>query len=299
MKKLITLLAMMGLLTSVYGDDLSSLTLTDAEMQKLKQFFPDEDNNHFIWKGDPILIQLSVGKENRLVFPSPIKADLKADLIKSGELKILNNDKSLYLTAAKPFALTRLLVTLLQTGEVILIDLSVSEKSKNPSNTQYIEIKNEKSTTSNVAASTSIDNDSLADVDKVSYVEMIRFAWQQMYAPNSFLEEGRHFPRIAMHTNYFEGNLVYGDKVIAHPEASWIAGNTYVTAIAIQNKYPLPITVSTQKDLCGDWLAATIYPSGHLKAHDHELADNATLFLVSKKPFNEILRVCHGDASNE
>ncbi|MEO8402573.1 MAG: DUF3438 family protein, partial [Gammaproteobacteria bacterium] len=122
-----------------YADDLSSLTLSPAEMQKLKKYFPTEsETSHLAWKGDPVTVQLPVGQEKRVVFPAAVLVDVKGAL-NTDQLHMLNNDKSVYLTAVKPFEKTRIYVTLQESGKVILVDLVTNENI--PNATQYIDIK--------------------------------------------------------------------------------------------------------------------------------------------------------------
>jgi integrating conjugative element protein (TIGR03749 family) len=299
MKRLLILM-MTALVTCVHADGTSRLTLTNAEMQKLKKYFPDEENDHVTWKGEPIAIQLPVGKEKRLIFSSHVSVDVKGSLT-TGQLRLLNNDKSIYLTALTAFPTTRIYVTVEETRKVILIDLSPSENAD--TRVHYIDIK-EKNVVANPIVKASQRTDSsvsdtpeeLAQSADVSYAELIRFAWQEVYAPARLLKHTAHYARAAMHTERFVNDLVYGDKVIAHPEASWMAGNRYVTVVSLQNKYPHTTHIDVRKDICGDWLAATLYPRSTLKPHGIKTGDSATLILVSQHSFGETVGVCHGDA---
>jgi hypothetical protein len=54
MRYVLTLLIFALINGTAFADSLSSLTLSDAEMQKLKKYFPTDDSSHLIWKGDPI-----------------------------------------------------------------------------------------------------------------------------------------------------------------------------------------------------------------------------------------------------
>lgn len=65
------------LLNSIgHADSINSLMLTDAEMQKLKKYFPSDDSSHLIWKGDPISIAPPLNKEKRIVFPDHVSVDV-------------------------------------------------------------------------------------------------------------------------------------------------------------------------------------------------------------------------------
>jgi len=128
-------------------------------------------------------------------------------------------------------------------------------------------------------------------------VTLIRYAWQQLFAPKRLLVNSDNIVRTPMHTQYFVQNLVYGDKVYSHPIASWEMNNTYVTAIEIRNKYPHDTVIHINHDICGHWLSSSIYPSDYLKsAGEEKNKDSAVLFLLSEKPFNESMEMCNGIA---
>lgn len=274
-----------------FADELSSLALSDAEMQKLKKYFPADDTDHLSWKGDPITIMLPIGNEKRIVFTDRVSVDIK-ETLNSDQLRVLNNDKSLYLTALKPFPKSRIFITTKETGTVLLVDLVTSPEATNA--TQYIDIEN-KLTTHNTAAQV-FDNKLSINDTHITYVDLIRFAWQQSYAPERLLTESPLYVRAAMHTQKFVSRLVYGDKVIAFPLGSWISGRYYITAIALRNKYSHITHINLQHDLCGQWQAATLYPRSILQPYGNKNKDTTMLFLISNKPFGDTIGVCYGHA---
>jgi integrating conjugative element protein (TIGR03749 family) len=231
-----------------------------------------------------------------------VKSALSAD-----QLRILNNDKSLYLTALKLFKKTRIYVTLKESGEVVLIDLMIDESSSNA--TQQIDIKQNNNfhtdTNGNISVSATSENSykfaedgyTEANVnDAVTFSDLIRFSWQQIFAPDRLVQNSFTYSRTPMHTEKLVSDLVYGDKVFSYPEGSWISGNHYITAILLRNKYQHKTHINLQKDICGDWQAASIYPNSTLKAYGNKYGDSVMLFLVSNRPFGEVLGVCHGNA---
>lgn len=307
MKKLMAVLV--GFLlyqTSIlsYANTENSLTLSPLEMQKLKKYFPNEDSEHTVWKGDPLKIALPVGKEKRIIFTEHVTVDIK-NALATDQLRILNDDKSIYLTALKPFETTRIFVTLQDSGKVLLIDLLTDDNAS--SATQQIDIKIIKpkvlSNQDNEKFFHSVDTVSTSDtmsqdpdlMSNSSYVDLIRFAWQQVYAPKRLLPK-EHFSRTPMHADKFISDLVYGDKVIAYPEASWFSNGHYVTAVLLRNKYPVNTSINIKKDLCGDWQAASIYPRSNLTSIHDQSRDSTMLFVVSTSPFGEVIGVCHGNA---
>src|SRR3990167_7305339 len=165
MKRLITFSIMLLISSLSYADGLSSLTLTDAEMQKLKKYFPTDDASHVVWKGEPVSISLPLGKEKRIVFSSHVKVDVNGAL-DAEQLRLLNNDKSLYLTALKSFATTRIYVTFQDSGKVMLMDINPSDTATNA--TQYIDLpphENKSHSAQSVAIATTVNS---ANSDEVA-----------------------------------------------------------------------------------------------------------------------------------
>lgn len=299
MRYVLSVVLLFCLSMTIYADALSSLTLTDAEMQKLKKYFPEEDTRHLTWTGEPISIALPINKEKRLIFPAAVSVDFKSAL-NEDQLRIVNNDQSIYLTALKRFSVTRIYVTLKETGKVILLDLVTSENASDT--TQQIDIKLNNHPAASIKTNVETINESVSSISEnitnndVSFIDLIRFAWQEVYAPERLIHNRSVFTRAPMHTEKFVSDLVYGDKVIAYPEGSWIGGNQYITAILLRNKYPHQTYINIRKDLCGNWQAASIYPTGNLKPYGNKRGDSAMLFLISTQPFGDAMRTCHGNA---
>lgn len=296
-----------------HADAADALLLSDAQMQKLHAYFPAEDESvPLVYRGDPVAIRLPVGVEKRVMFSESIEANLNGSL-SSDQLRVINNDQSLYLTALKPFASTRIFVTLKQSHKILLLDLATADDATNVTRSVKLSTNNPSNTNSAsapVAASASpasaapasmttspaVVDEGASPASADSYVKAIRFAWQQLYAPQRLLSNDNGFTRTPLRTQPFISTLVYGDKVFAHPEISWLANGVYVTAVQLRNKYSHATHLNLQRDLCGDWQAATLYPRSHLKSAGDKTGDSTTLFLISNQPFAKAMEVCHGGA---
>ncbi len=264
------------------------LPLSDHQMQKLKHLFPaDSDAPPIIWQGNPILIQLSLNQEKRLVFPAHVLFDAKGALA-TDQLRVINNDRSLYLTALKPINNTRVYITLQDSNEVILMDLATGNNVTNE--TAYIDIQ----PIHNTISATQDTLPAISEND--AYVTLTRFAWQQLYAPERLINNTPGIVRAPMRTEPLLSTLLYGDKVIAHPVSSWRYNDRYITAVELRNKYPHATTLKANRDLCGDWQTATFYPRTRLKPAGDKTGDSTTLFLISTKPFGDSMEVCNASA---
>jgi integrating conjugative element protein (TIGR03749 family) len=298
MKKLTTFLICISYLIAncSFAEQGLELTLSEKEKQKLSHYFPIETETKIIWKGDPINIYLPIGQEKRIIFENHVSIDLKGSL-NTDQIKVLNNDKSIYLTALQSFSKTRIYVTDLTTNKVMLIDLSVNEGAAN-STQRIVSVDNIQVETTVISPSSQnqLEEENQGLNSTTSYVDLIRFAWQQTYSPENLKNKLPTYNRVPMKTNRFLSNLVYGDKVIAHPEGTWLIGSKYVTVVFLQNKYQHATSINLKRDLCGNWLAASLYPRSNLKPYGAKKGDSTTLFLVSGKPFNETIRICYGNA---
>lgn len=271
------------------------LLLSDAEMQKLAKYFPDDDQSHLIWQGDPLQIDLPINHEKRIIFSEPTIIDFKGALL-TDQIRTIHDGKSLYLTALKPFPKTRMYVTLQNSDQVLLVDLVTNNKAAN--SPTYVNAPNHSTsaiTTHTIQNESSyLENNNSANSD--TYVTLIRYAWKQLYAPTRLINSSITINRAAMHTAPMLSNLIYGDKVYAHPIASWVSNNTYVTVIELRNKYPVKTSINLNRDLCGNWGAASLYPKSGLLPAGQKEGDSVVLFLISRKPFGESMEVCNGRA---
>jgi integrating conjugative element protein (TIGR03749 family) len=298
----VVLLWTVGALTVAWAEPLplSTLPLSTQQIATLRAV-QQEDIAHaepqLTWRGDPLRIALPIGQEKRLIFSEPVEVDVNGKLT-TDQLRIINNDKNVYLTAQTAFPKTRIYVTLKNTQQIILLDLWTDGSSN--AATQKIVVSDKKGAPlvaegnpQNPLAD-SAQAESMLSAD--AYVDTLRFAWQQLYTPQRLLNGESGFTRTPMHSAFWVPELVYGDKVFVHPEASWQRGGWYVTAVALRNKYPHAASINLARDVCGDWQAAVLYPRHALKPVGEKEGDTTTLFLLSNKPFGQAMEVCRGGA---
>jgi len=296
MKKIYRILFLGILITcKSYAD---TLPLSDQQIAVLRAAQPDmNDNAPLTWKGDPISIALPIGQEKRIMFPEPIEVDFNGKLT-TDQLHIINNNQSVYLTAQKIFSQTRVYVTLKQSRQMILLDIATVDGANAAA--QKIVLPKPMNTSTQTSAKTQQNIPDTGKNEKIisadSYVNAMRFAWQQLYAPQRLLNTDRGFVRTPLRSPFWTPDLIYGDKVLVHPTASWQFDGLYVTVVELRNKYPHPVSIHLARELCGDWQAASVYPRVQLKPAGDKSGDATTLFLISSKPFSIALEVCHDGA---
>jgi integrating conjugative element protein (TIGR03749 family) len=299
----------------------SALTLSVQDQQTLMKAASlpqDQVTKSLIWQGDPLPLHLSLNREQRLIFPEPVQVDVNGQLT-TEQLRIINDHRNVYLTALTPFPkTTRIYVTLKESGQIIFFDIGTRESSaQTPVKTQPIHVRVAESLKSSGkwldSDSNTLPNDSmmnpmdntihtsfsteltpLSTASADDLVQAVRFAWQQLYAPAYLLPNNLNFQRIPLHSSFWVSGLFYSDTVFAHPMASWMYHQMTITAIELRNPYSHVLNLAIDRDLCGHWQAAMLFPRSILQPVDRKPENSTTLFLVSNEPFMSALGVCHG-----
>jgi integrating conjugative element protein (TIGR03749 family) len=269
-----------------------------------------------IWQGDPLPLHLSLNREQRLIFSEPVQVDVNGQLT-TEQLRVINDHQNVYLTAFTTFPkTTRIYVTLKESGRIIFFDVDTqgsvaqvsiksppihvhiaeSLKLSEPISTQNIS-ENESSGSGEENSNNPFFSAELTPLFTPSaddLVQAVRFAWQQLYAPAYLMPNSLNFQRVPLHSAFWVSGLFYSDRVFAHPVASWVYRQTTITAVELRNPYPQILNLAIDRDLCGHWQAAMLFPRSILQPVDHKQENSTTLFLVSNEPFVSAVGVCHG-----
>lgn len=232
----------------------------------------DEMLERIEWKKAPIPLELAVGQEQRIEFPATVKVGVP-DILQSS-LRIQSVNGTLYLLAYAPFGEHRLLVRELDSGRIYLFDITASEAdgTRNP-----IQIS--------VAESKSAGDDDTApgqpaERGSPGYIELIRFAAQQLYAPTRLVKDRLGVIRVPVARDSVD--LLHGGAIEATPLVAWRASGLYVTAVKLTNRTDQPQSLDPRA-LRGRWLAATFQHHRLLPQGDE--ADTTAVYLISSRPF--------------
>lgn len=225
------------------------------------------------WKKAPIRLKLTIGQEQRIEFPAAVKVGVPVSL--QGLLRTQSINGTVYLLAHAPFDSSRLMVRELESGRIYLFDVTAVEEG---GATRPIEIyvtsastpKKERTTTSNEAGQ-----------GQPGYVQLTRFAAQQLYAPARLLRDRPGIVRIPVSRDPVD--LLHGGTVEATPLVAWRANGLYVTAVKLTNRTDEAQTLDP-RDLRGTWLTATfqhhrLFPKG-------DEADTTAVYLISARPID-------------
>lgn len=299
----------------------SALTLSAQDEQALRAALPQQDSQtmaNWVWQGNPLTLTLPLHREKRLIFPEPVQVDVNGQLT-TDQCHVINDHQSVYLTALQPFEQKiRLYITLKNSRQIIFLDVMTADNHSShdtKSTADVIKIRvaahqppvsnpamvengspdhhNPTMTTAENSSLPSLSYNAASSLSADEWVQDMRWAWQQLYAPDYLLSNNFDFNRSPMHTEFWISGLFYSDAVFTHPLASWIRGDTVITAVELRNPYPHPITLDLAHDLCGRWRAAMVYPRGVLQPAGHKPADSTTLFLISNDSFEHALGGCH------
>ena len=229
-----------------------------------------------LWQKTPIELTLSVGKEQRVDFPGPVRIGLPAAL--QPILRVQSVAGTLYLLAHQPFEPTRVMVRAIEGGAVYLLDLSADNKSTPTAAIQIFDPELEQSELSSDPAEPS------PTFPTYGYVALTRFAAQQLYAPARLLRDLPGVVRVPVRRAAVP--LIHGGQVAAEPLVAWRAGNLYLTAVKLKNSTSNPVTLDP-RTLRGNWLTATFQHNRLHGAGDE--ADTTVAYLISARPFETAL----------
>ncbi len=225
------------------------------------------------WKKAPIRLTLTVGEEQRIEFPASVKVGVPATI--QPLLRTQSIDGTVYLLAHAAFAANRLMVRELDSGRIYLFDVEAT-KAGGPVHPIQIYVKEPHAT-----ETTPVENQ---DAGQLDYVQLTRFAAQQLYAPLRLLKDRPGIIRIPVERDPVD--LIHGGTIEATPLVAWRAGGLYVTAVKLTNRTDQAQTLDP-RDLRGAWLTATFQHHRLLPRGDE--ADTTAVYLISARPFEASL----------
>lgn len=259
--------------------------------------------NRIVWNKTPIPLRLTLNQERLVHFPAPVKVGIPATL--ETVLDIMSVDGTVYMQGKAPFSPTRVQVQEVESGRLYLLDVSAGKDGGDNSALTVTAPSTAASHSKGQRAGNTQDESEDGFID---YITLTRFAAQQLYAPARLIQD---VPGIwpAQSPRRTPVPLVRGGAIEAIPVAAWRSRDYYLTAVRLRNLSDRPVIVDPScrmhmpavtmahthsdgslapcHDLRGTWLSATPHHS-RLLPHGDE-ADTTALYLISVRPFNEIL----------
>lgn len=228
---------------------------------------------HVLWDKTPIPLELPLNEERLVHFPQAVSI---IDNEAADKIAVLKVQDTLYLKGKETFQNKRLLVQLMPQGEVIILNLNVSDKAHDVKPVDILLEAKEDTTNPTQETSNPLD---------LNAVTLTRFAIQSLYAPQRLLVIPDGLGRVPMQTRK-QISLFYGASIEARPLISWHGGSFYVTAVELKNLLNKEMIVDPRQ-MAGNWQTATFYPTNTLAPRGKE--DTTTVFLVSDRPFSTAL----------
>ncbi len=222
------------------------------------------------WKKVPIRLKLVVGQEQRIEFPASVKVGVPASV--QPLLRTQSVNGTVYLLAHAPFDTNRLMVRELDSGRIYLFDITSTE---NGVATHPVQIYMADSGANDHGA-----GGHELSPGQPSYIQLTRFAAQQLYAPSRLVKDSPTIIRVPVSRDSV--NLLHSGMVKATPLVAWRANGLYVTAVKLTNLTHQARTLDP-RDLRGAWLTASFQHHRLLPMGDE--ADTTAVYLISARPF--------------
>ncbi len=224
------------------------------------------------WKKAPIRLELTVGQEQRIEFPAAVRVGVPASV--QGLLRTQSVNGMVYLLAHAPFGSNRLMVRERDSGRIYLFDVTAAEEG-GPSHPLQIYVTDDQSPSKDTAAA----GDEVGQAQP-GYIQLTRFAAQQLYAPTRLIKERPGIVRVPVTRDPVE--LLHGSTIEANPLVAWRASGLYLTAVKLTNRTGQAQTLDP-RDLRGAWLTASFQHHRLLPKGDE--ADTTAVYLISARPF--------------
>lgn len=230
------------------------------------------------WDKVPLRITLPVGKERLVTFPADVRVGMPGLL--GAKLRTQSNQGTIYWKANEAFDTLRIEVRETQSNRIYLLDLKASEEAKSVTPIEVIYKQD-----SNDQADKTTSTSNAKESRKPGYIDLTRFAAQQLYAPARLFKASTRIHRISV-ARRSTTHLIRGEQVTATPVASWQSGSLYVTAVELKNTSESFITLDP-RHLRGGWRAATFH---HSRLHPAgSESDITAVYLISDRPFHEVI----------
>ena len=221
------------------------------------------------WKKVPIRLELVVGLEQRIEFPNAVKVGIPSSI--QPRLRTQSVNGTVYLLAHAPFDANRIMVRELDSGRIYLLDVTSTQKG---AATHPVQIY----VTDDSGADDLEVNDS--SPERPGYVQLTRFAAQQLYAPSRLVKDNPAIIRVPISRDSVD--LFHGGAIEAIPLVAWRANGLYITAIKLTNRTH-QARILDPRDLRGAWLTASFQHHRLLPMGDE--ADTTAVYLISARPF--------------
>ncbi|MGU9648527.1 TIGR03749 family integrating conjugative element protein [Salmonella enterica subsp. enterica serovar 6,7:l,v:-] len=231
------------------------------------------------WQRLPLPVALHTGHERVIFVNRNVRVGYPAEL--DGKLRIQSSGGTVYLRAEADFPDTRLQLSDMDSGELILLDIHASAGEElEPLELRYDATvwRNDAGTAeaedANAAAQPSVPQEPAGPLPVV----LTRYAAQRLYAPLRTVEPLAGITPVPVRLPATLTTLLPTEPVTATPLAAWRLGDTTVTAIKLRNRSQPRIDLDPRA-LQGQFLTAS-FQHNWLGAHGTP-DDTTVVYLVT------------------
>jgi len=230
------------------------------------------------WERIPLTVPLRVNEERIIFIDKNVRVGVERPV--SDRLRVQTAGGTLYIKALKEIPKSRLQVQVIETGELVLVDLYTVDKDSEIDTSESIRIVDgRKSATDDDAKGSDSYEAKVADSLKIpAPVALTRYASQSLYAPLRTVEPvpGLRKVGVRVHNRL---RLFPTEKIIGVPLTAYKLGAYTVTAVKLTNTGKRRINLDPRK-LQGDFYTATFQHQWLGKAGSPE--DTTVVYLVTK-----------------
>lgn len=237
------------------------------------------------WQRLPLPVELHTGHERVIFVNRNVRVGYPTEL--DGKLRIQSSGGTVYLLAGEAFPDTRLQLSDMDSGELILLDIRAGAGDV----LEPLELRYDDAVWRNdVRAAESTDVVTPVSVQEEPAgplpVVLTRYAAQRLYAPLRTVEPLSGITPVPVRLSATLTTLLPSEPVTATPLAAWRLGDTTVTAIKLQNRSMSRINLDPRV-LQGQFLTAS-FQHGWLGTHGTP-EDTTVVYLVTDGSANNAI----------
>jgi integrating conjugative element protein (TIGR03749 family) len=236
------------------------------------------DPEHVVYRRAPVRIELPVGRERIVTFPSTVALRTPEGFDALVRSQII--ERSAYVTALAPFAGLRVVAEDLETGRQIPVDLMAPDVQASAP-LRPIDVIVPGLPSDSGAADGAAPAEGRSEAATLDMVALTRYAAQSLYAPRRLVPATAGVRPLPVAALPVEG-LYRGGRIQMTPIGAWRSGSLYLTAVRATNRSERAQDLDLQ-ELRGHWLAATAQHTRLLGVGSD--SDTTTLYLVCDRPF--------------
>ncbi|MJZ42546.1 TIGR03749 family integrating conjugative element protein [Salmonella enterica subsp. enterica] len=250
------------------------------------------------WERIPLPVPLSVGHERVVFADRNVRVGFPVAL--NGKLRVQSSGGAVYLQASEPFAQTRLQLQDVESGEIILLDITARKDNKVPEPVRLVYSGDVLSVSekglqkgSSVSSGSPGTEDNTQTARKAPVyraplpVVLTRYAAQSLYAPLRTVEAVPGIHPVNLRLPSRLTTLYPSENVVVSPVSAWGIQDLNVVALKIRNRSSARVILDA-RTLSGTFVSATFQHRWLGVAGTPE--DTTTLYLVIRgRPENAFM----------